>query len=69
MRLSGVRTSLGSTHQSMRHAEHSGQRRNSSVAQAVLLSAWHVVQAFGILVGGAILIAWLVWSAAGLAWL
>jgi hypothetical protein len=53
----------------MRHAEHSGQRRNSSVAQAVLLSAWHVVQAFGILVGGAILIAWLVWSAAGLAWL
>jgi hypothetical protein len=53
----------------MRHAEHSGQRRNSSAAQAVLLSAWHVVQAFRILVGGAILIAWLVWSAAGLAWL
>jgi biotin transporter BioY len=33
----------------MRHAERSGQRRNSSVAQAVLLSAWHVVQGLGIL--------------------
>ena len=33
----------------MRHAERSGQRRNSSVAQAVVLSAWHVVQGLGIL--------------------
>jgi hypothetical protein len=33
----------------MRHAERSGQRRNSSVAHAVVLSAWHVVQGLGIL--------------------
>jgi hypothetical protein len=36
-------------HQFMRHAERSGQRRNSSVAQAVVLSVWHVVQGLGIL--------------------
>jgi hypothetical protein len=33
----------GSTHHSMRHAERFGQRRNSSVAQVVVLSAWRVV--------------------------
>ena len=33
----------------MRQAERSGQRRNSSVAQAAFLSAWHIVQGLGIL--------------------
>ena len=35
--------------QSMRHGERSGQCRKASVAQAVVLSAWQVVQGFGIL--------------------
>ena len=33
----------------MRHGERSGQCRKASVAQVVGLSAWHVVQGFGIL--------------------
>lgn len=37
------------TDQFIRHAERSGQRRNSSVAHAVVLSVWHVVQGLGIL--------------------
>jgi hypothetical protein len=35
--------------QSMRHGDLSGQCRKASSAQAVVLSAWHVVQGFGIL--------------------
>jgi len=35
--------------QSIRQGECSGQRRMDSVAQAVVLSAWHDVQGFGIL--------------------
>jgi hypothetical protein len=34
---------------SVRQGERSGQCRNASVAQAVVLSVWHVVQGFGIL--------------------
>ena|ERR1700722_11316855 len=49
IRLSGLEPSPWSTHQFIRHAERSGQRRNSSVAQAVVLSAWQVVHGFGIL--------------------
>jgi hypothetical protein len=33
----------------MRQGERSGQCRKASAAQAVVLSAWHVVQGFGIL--------------------
>ena len=33
----------------MRHGDRSGQCFKASVAQAVVLSAWHVVQGFGIL--------------------
>jgi len=33
----------------MRHGERSGQRRKASAAQLVGLSAWHIVQGFGIL--------------------
>jgi hypothetical protein len=33
----------------MRHGDRSGHCRNASMAQAVLLSARHVVQGFGIL--------------------
>ena len=35
--------------QSIRHGDLSGQCRSASVAQAVVLSAWHMVQGFGIL--------------------
>ena len=34
---------------SIRHGERSGHWRNASVAQDVVLSAWHVVQGLGIL--------------------
>jgi hypothetical protein len=34
---------------SMRQGDRSGQCRSASVAQALLLSAWQVVQGFGIL--------------------